>query len=165
LGIWFFRRRKPPAALEIIQANNLQGVGGWLAVLGLVLAIGLARQLFFVVSYYLDPEIISIYAQFPLMGYGEALINASVIFFLGLTIYQMASHGRFFKLVFSIQAAILIVGYPLDTVWVGWFIGVPIDQLIVPEEAGQYIGGTFWELIWLWYVYKSQRVKNTFGPA
>ena len=70
-----------------------------------------------------------------------------------------------FKQWFLYQWIAIPVVFALDAVWTSTILGAPMSQVLTREALATPIAGFVLTGIWVAYVYKSVRVRNTFGGA
>lgn len=97
--------------------------------------------------------------------YGEVAIN--LVFFgiqvaVAIALWRKSTH---FRRLFLLQWFAIPAVFVLDMAWVSGTLGVSVDKLMTPDTLGSTIGSMIGVGLWVWYVFASKRVKNTFvGP-
>jgi hypothetical protein len=141
---------------------GLVGFGGWLMLLAFFLALSLLRNLAELGS---SGEAYSQLMGLPngaLATYGEVALSLA---FLALQIVVFVSRLRRshrFKQLFFYQWVAIPIVFVLDTVWISALLGVPVGQVLSADSLGAAVGSFVVTGIWVAYVYKSVRVRNTF---
>jgi hypothetical protein len=146
---------------------ELTGIGGWLGLLAFGQVTGILRLLVSLGQYYtmLDPQVT---AKFPTAIWGEAAMNALVIWLCVYTAVLFFRHSRNFPRCFIWQMIAVICMPIVDLLWVAFMIslasGRPFTEFLTLEakEGGQIIAAVIGALIWIPYILRSRRVANTF---
>jgi hypothetical protein len=145
---------------------ELKGIGGWLGLLAFGQVTGILRLLVSLGQYYstLDPQVM---AKFPTAIWGEAAMNALVIWLCVYTVVLFFRHSRKFPRFFIWQIIVVICMPIADLLWVAFMIslasGRPFTELkLEANEAGQIATGLIGAAIWIPYILRSRRVRNTF---
>jgi hypothetical protein len=146
---------------------ELTGIGGWLGLLAFGQMMGILRLLVSLGQYYttLDPQVT---AKFPTAVWGEAAMNAVVIWLCVYTAVLFFRHSRNFPRFFIWQMIAVICMPIVDLLWVAFMIslasGRPFTEFLTLEakEGAQIIAAVIGALIWIPYILRSRRVANTF---
>jgi hypothetical protein len=168
----------PPAAREpVVDAAaathfkdvkpDLKGIGGWLWLLAFGQVAGILRVIVTLVQYYitLDPQVT---VKFPAAIWGEAAINALVIWLFVHTAVLFFRRSRNFPRFFIWQMIVLICAPIADLLWVALMIarasGQPFADFLTldAKDGGQIIVTLIAASIWITYILRSRRVANTF---
>jgi hypothetical protein len=145
-----------------------RGIGGWLLVVAFGQVVGPLQLIVALGQYYLDPENLKVFGQFPLAMYGELAMNAGMLLLAVITAVLFFRKSRYFPRFFIAELLAVIGLAVLSTVWVAFAFssqrGVPISEFLVVERQDvlQFCSAVVVALIWIPYILKSRRVKNTF---
>ena len=157
LLVRYFRQRRTAQP----STQPIAGIGGWLALLGFGLCVGLLRSIVELIvgwsdyiSGFQNPA-----AYVPLVAMGLATL-ALVIVQLW-TIVAFFQKQRAFKTAFLILWAMFVL-VPLVTLLLLTVPGVQFEMIWPGGEFGRTIGASIGMGLWYWYVCVSERVKNTF---
>jgi len=94
--------------------------------------------------------------------YGENTLTVAMLALEVVTIFAMYSKSYLFPRLFLIQWIALLVYIILDVVLVSAVFSIPAGSLFSGDEMGKTIGSIIAGFIWVLYMFKSKRVKNTF---
>ena len=145
--------------------GNLVGFGGWL----MLLAIGQTLSPFRTVA-----ELFSSsegYQQLmplpngPLAVYGEIVLLLAFAALQVVVVFAMFRRSPRFKQLFLYQWIAIPLVFVLDAAWISTVLGAPMskvlagDALVAPTTSFVLTG------IWVAYVYRSVRVRNTFDST
>ncbi|EAR08309.1 DUF2569 domain-containing protein [Reinekea blandensis] len=154
------------------ERNDLQGLGGWLILIGIGVVIGPFRTLFtFGPIYYgifTDGTfglLTSQWSEFyhPLWApvlIGETLYNSLMLIVSVVMIYLFFTKHYLFPKVYIAVVVVSLVFIPLDS-WLLSFI-LPGEPMFGPEALGEFARTLVVALIWIPYMLISKRVKATF---
>jgi len=145
----------------------LSGIGGWLGLLAFGQVVGILRLIVSMGQYYttLSDEL---WKRFPAAIWGEAALNAAMVWLCLYTVVLLVRHSRHFPRFFIWQMIFVVCMPLLDLLWVASMIALamnsPISEYlkIEPKEGGQMIAGAIGAAIWIPYILRSRRVANTF---
>ncbi|CDX11288.1 conserved membrane hypothetical protein [Mesorhizobium sp. ORS 3324] len=148
---------KPPKNPE-----QLVGFGGWLMLLAIGQCLAPFRTL---ADLYSSSEG---YQRLMSLPNGPLAVDGEIVLSLGFALLQlivlvaMLRRSPRFKQLFLYQWIAIPFAFALDAVWTATILGAPIGQIL----AGDALVAPVLTAIWVAYVYKSVRVRNTFGrPA
>jgi hypothetical protein len=153
------------------EKKELVGIGGWLTLLAIGLIVGPLRLLGSQATYYSTVPS-QLWTRFPLIIYGEVLLNTSLLLIWMCTAVLFFTKSSRFPSFFLFAYAAAVLLYPLDAalsaVGLSMYTGQPLstfaEQMLDPKEVGQWIAILFSAMIWVPYVRLSKRVANTFSP-
>ncbi|WP_352779644.1 DUF2569 family protein [Mesorhizobium sp. M0571] len=145
--------------------TGLVGIGGWLMLLAIVQALSSLRTLAVLGSSSDGYRQLMTLPNGALAAYGEiALLLAFLVLQLVVFVAMLRRSYRF-KQLFLYQWLAIPIVFILDTMWISAVMGAPVslvlagDALVLPIVTFVLTG------IWVAYVYKSVRVRNTFTKA
>ncbi|KQU94894.1 hypothetical protein ASD99_13865 [Mesorhizobium sp. Root695] len=144
------------------NSADLAGFGGWLMLLAIGQALSPLRTLAELGSS------IDGYNQLMLVPNGPMVVYVEVALLLAFLVLQlvvlvaMLWRSRRFKQLFLIQWLAIPVVFILDAAWVSMALGVPVGQLVTGDTLAVQIVSFVLTGLWVAYVYKSVRVRNTF---
>jgi hypothetical protein len=146
---------------------ELTGIGGWLGLLAFSQVTGILRLVVSLGQYYttIDPQVT---AKFPTAIWGEAAMNAVVVWFCAYTAVLLFRHSRNFPRFFIWQMIAVICMPIADLLWVAFMIslasGRPFADFLTLEakEGGQIVAAVIGALIRIPYILRSRRAANTF---
>jgi hypothetical protein len=140
---------------------NVSGIGGWLALLGFALSVGLIRNaiaFLYEISDFMrgfrNPD-----ADVPLalLGFATSLqlvTNAWVV----IALFRKSRHFTIAYFAFWQMSAIV----PLSALTVLTVPGVTLDMVLPLEDLTRSIASFVILGLWFWYLRASARVRNTF---
>lgn len=159
----------PATANASNGATGPRGIGGWLLVVAFGQVVGLIQLLVLLGQYYLDPENLKAFEQFPLVMYGELVMNLVLLLLALVTAILFFRKSTYFPRVFIGELVAIPAFAILGTVWVALAfstqLGAPFREFLVIEQQDVVPFGlaVVAALIWIPYTLKSRRVKNTFA--
>ncbi|WFP74137.1 DUF2569 family protein [Mesorhizobium sp. WSM4906] len=151
------------AAKPSQNPGDLVGFGGWL----MLLAIGQTLAPFRTLA-----ELFSSsegYQQLMTLPNGPLAVCGEIVLLLGFTLLQlvvlvaMLRRSPRFKRLFLYQWIAIPFVFALDAVWTSTILGAPLSQVLAKDALVAPIAGFVLTGIWVAYVFKSVRVRNTFG--
>ncbi|MGP0834066.1 DUF2569 family protein [Serratia sp. CY85251] len=149
--------------------GRLAGVGGWLGFLIAVLFIGGVFSL--LVSFgggtwkeveKQNPSLLThaAFQNLQMMDRGVQFVVGALLFYCGYILYSKAVPE-------TLKIAKIIIGlvYPLSIIFRDlfapyFFLGI---SLTGSEVVGDVVKAIVWSIIWTLYLYRSERVKNTYS--
>jgi hypothetical protein len=146
---------------------ELAGIGGWLGLLAFGQVIGILRLLVTLGQYYSTIGN-DLWKQFPTAIWGEAALNALMVWICVYTLVLMIRRSRLFPRFFIWQMIFVICMPLVDLLWIASIIALtlqkPVSEFMTLEakEGGQILAGVIGAAIWIPYILKSRRVRNTF---
>lgn len=145
-----------------------RGIGGWLLLIAFGQVIGTLRLLATLALHYSVPQNQEFFRQYPATAYGELALNAFMVLLAIWTLSLFFRESRYFPRFFVGEVVATIALPILNTVWVALTlsrqIGAPFSGFFFfePVEIAQLGLAVIAALIWIPYVLRSRRVKNTF---
>ncbi|WP_049735494.1 DUF2569 family protein [Rhizobium ecuadorense] len=142
--------------------NGPSGFGGWLLLLAIAEVIGLLKILGAVA------KSIENYAEYDgggggqLVFIGEAALNFALMAIQVVVIWFMFKKDRIFPKLFFYQWIAIPVALVLDIAFVSTVLGVGVNQLLTAEVVAPSVFSIIFTGLWVWYLSKSVRVRNTF---
>ncbi|WP_245321836.1 DUF2569 family protein [Mesorhizobium sp. WSM1497] len=94
--------------------------------------------------------------------YGEVALLLAFMVLQLVVLVAMLRRSLRFKQLFLIQWLAIPVAVILDAIWVSTAIGVSVRQVVTGEALATHIVSFVLIGLWVAYVYKSVRVRNTF---
>lgn len=138
----------------------LEGIGGWLALLAFVQAVGVARLLFGFFQQLQGYGPLASLSGGPLVVVLEVAMNLGLIALALATTYALFMKKRTFVRLFLWQWLAIPVVFVLDWVLVASALDVPLAALAGPEDT-RAVSTFLATALWVWYTRKSKRVANT----
>jgi hypothetical protein len=139
--------------------EGLVGIGGWLILVAIGQVLGPLKRLASLFDYYtrLDGDL---WTKFPIVFYGEAVLNISVFAIIIYTSYLFFAKSRLFPTFFVYEYVASILLLPLDTAFaaatLGAYTGRSINEftakMLDPEAIGQWIALIIIAAIWIPYI-------------
>ena len=93
---------------------------------------------------------------------GEAVITATLVILQVVVVWFMLKKDRLFPTLFFYQWIAIPVAFVLDIALVSAVLGVGVKQLLTAEIVSPSVAAFIVTGLWMWYVSKSVRVRNTF---
>ena len=152
------------AAPRVEIPTSPQGIGGWLILIAIGQVLGPLRVLADLAQTYGSADMARAFKTIPLAMYGTLVIDLAYAIFMLATTVVFFTHKRFFKIMFTWEIFGIFLVVLLEFLWMSATINVPASKLIDASagEIGQSIGATVAGLVWVAYVWRSKRVRNTF---
>jgi hypothetical protein len=146
--------------MTTVDKANLEGIGGWLALLAVVQVIGIARLLFsFLQQFQFYGPLFGLPGGYAVVIL-ETALNLGMIALVFATTYALFMKKRTFVRLFFYQWLAIPVLFVLDWAIVAVALGIPVDMFSDLADArtiSTFVGTG----IWVWYTRKSKRVANT----
>jgi hypothetical protein len=144
------------------KPTSLVGFGGWLMLLAIAQALSPLRTLAALSTSSEGYQKLMTLPNGALATYGEiALLLAFLVFQLVVLVAMLRRSPRF-KQLFLCQWIAIPVVFVLDTVWISMVLGIPISQTLEGGAVAALMTSFVLTGIWVAYVFKSARVRNTF---
>ena len=147
---------------------ELSGLGGWLTLVALGQIIGFLRFAVDVGKYYAKDLDEKVWTQFPLTMWGEAAMNVFLAALFVCTIVLMFRRSREFPRYFIAQFPVVILTPFVSNLWVALTLAAATGKSMTEfmsmteKEAVGIFTTIVGAAIWIPYMLRSQRVKNTF---
>lgn len=156
---WFARR-------SASGDRVLVGFGGWL----LLLAIGQTLAPFRTIAETgkVLEETYDQLMMFPngqVVLYGELAITAAFLALQLVTIVLMYRKSRLFRPFFVYQWLAIPVAFVLELLLVSTALDMPLGPLFAAAGPEQTLAAFIITGLWVWYLFKSVRVRNTFDQS
>ncbi|MER8867063.1 DUF2569 domain-containing protein [Mesorhizobium sp. M0751] len=138
------------------------GIGGWLMLLAILQALSPLRTLVSLGSSSEGYRQLRTLPNGTLAVYGEIALLLAFMVFQVVVLFAMLLRSYRFKLLFLYQWLAIPIVFILDAVWISAVMSAPVSlvlaggALVMPAVSFVLTG------IWVAYVYKSVRVRNTF---
>ncbi|RWD98376.1 DUF2569 family protein [Mesorhizobium sp.] len=143
--------------------DSLVGFGGWLMLLAIGQALSPFRTLGELFSSSEGYQQLMPLANGPLAVCGEIVLLLAFAVLQVVVLFAMLRRSPSFKRLFLYQWIAIPVVFILDAVWTSTVLGVPMSQVLARDALVAPIASFVVTGIWVAYVYKSVRVRNTFG--
>ncbi|MER9299037.1 DUF2569 family protein [Mesorhizobium sp. M0621] len=143
----------------------LVGIGGWLMLLAIGQALSPLRTLADFANSADGYQQLMTLSNGPLAVYGEVALNLAFLALQLVVLVSMLRRSHRFPQLFLLQWLAIPVVFVLDTIWVASVLGVPVSQVLVGNALAAHIVSFVLTGLWVAYVYKSVRVRNTFTRA
>ncbi|MER8961458.1 DUF2569 family protein [Mesorhizobium sp. M0701] len=150
------------AAKPLQDTSALVGFGGWLMLLAILQAFSPLRTLVSLGSSSEGYRQLMTLPNGTLAVYGEIALLLAFVVFQVVVLFAMLLRSYRFKQLFLYQWFAIPIVFILDAVWISAVMSAPVslvlewDALVMPAVSFVLTG------IWVAYVYKSVRVRNTF---
>lgn len=149
-------------AVPQVSQGRLQGLGGWLSLVGIGQVLGPIRLLVSLGSYYASRQTQAAFAQAPLALGGELALNIACFVFVIFCAYAFFARKRYFPLLFVLEVASGPALVALDALWVSATTSVALSAALDADDMLTSILISIPGALWIIYMYKSSRVRNTF---
>jgi hypothetical protein len=158
IGYFIWRRATAP---ENRGASGPVGIGGWLWLLALCQTLAPLKTLASLLpdDRYADRLLAMPHGSIALYGVTALLIAFGL--FQCVVIVQMYRRRRSFPTLFLYQW-IAYPGIAIASALLAVGLGIPIDDVLAPEQVKESVGDTIGWGVWTLYVFRSVRVRNTF---
>ncbi|UCI05879.1 DUF2569 family protein [Mesorhizobium sp. B1-1-8] len=153
------------AARPSQNPGELVGFGGWLLLLAIGQTLSLFRTLADLVSSSDGYKQLMPLPNGPLAVYGEIGLLLAFTALQVVVLVAMLRRSPRFKQLFLYQWIAIPLVFVLDAVWTSTILGAPISQVVAGDALVAPIVSFVLTGIWVAYIHKSIRVKNTFGEA
>jgi len=154
------------------ERQDLQGLGGWLILVGIGAVVGPFQLLFIMATLYLPIFSDGTWSALTTAGseyynalwapilVGEIAFNTAMIAASFYLMYLFFSKQRNFPRLYIAIAVVSLVFIPIDA----WFVSfvLPGEPMFDPETAKEFARTAVVALIWIPYMLVSKRVKATF---
>ncbi|RWA76748.1 DUF2569 family protein [Mesorhizobium sp.] len=144
---------------------DLVGFGGWLLLLAIGQTLSPFRTLAELFSSSQGYQQLLTQPNGPLAVCGEIVLLLAFAALQVIVLAAMLRRSPRFKQWFLYQWIAIPFVFALDAFWTSTILGAPISQILTREALATSIAGFVLTGIWVAYVYKSVRVRNTFGRA
>ena len=154
-----------PAVIEPPRTSippSSSGIGGWLILMAIGQVLGPLRTLVSLGTTYSSQDVQLALNKLPVTMYGTLSIDILSFLFVVATAIAFFAQKRIFKTMFTIEVFGVLLVYPITYAWVSATSGIPVNQLLSADDLGKAIGAFLVGLIWVAYVWRSKRVRNTF---
>ncbi|MER8374260.1 DUF2569 family protein [Mesorhizobium sp. M1406] len=142
--------------------ETLVGIGGWLMLLAIGQALSPLRTLLVLGSSSEGYNQLMLVPNGPMVVYGEVALLLAFLVLQLVVLVAMLRRSSWFKQLFLIQWLAIPVVFILDAAWVSAALGVAVGQVITGGALAAPIVSFVLTGLWVAYVYKSVRVRNTF---
>lgn len=150
------------SSTSVVVQSGPVGIGGWLGLLAFGQTIGPLRtmgQMGISLENYKPTMTIP---NGPAAFYGEVAINLAFCVLQVATAIALWRKSPYFQRLFLFQWIAIPVVLVVDMFWVSTSVGVSVDKVMSPELVGSTFGSFISVAPWVWYVFVSRRVRNTF---
>ena len=151
------------AAKPSQNPEALVGFGGWLMLLAIGQALSPLRTLADFANSADGYQRLMTLSNGPLAVYGEVALNLGFLALQLIVLVSMLRRSLRFPQLFLLQWLAIPVVFVLDTIWIALILGVPVNQVLAGDALVAPIASFVGTGIWVAYVYKSIRVRNTFN--
>ena len=160
------------STLNSLPTNKLQGLDGWLILVGFGLILGLIKVIAFVISTFMpvikgdflatlaNPNAPEFIPNFALLFYAELMVNTFLILMLIYLLYLFFKKKKSFPKNYIFISLFAIIVIPVDAYLVS--VVIPDEKIWDVETLKSFIQTLLSGAIWIPYMLKSQRVRNTF---
>lgn len=140
----------------------LVGFGGWLMLLAIGQALSPLRTLADLANSVEGYQQLMTLSNGPLVVYGDVAFNLAFLALQLVVLVSMLRRSHRFPQLFLSQWFAIPVVFILDTIWISSILGVPVNQVFAGDALVAPIAAFVVTGIWVAYVYRSVRVRNTF---
>lgn len=140
----------------------LVGFGGWLMLLAIGQTLSPLRTLADFANSADGYQQLMTFSNGPLAVYGEVALNLAFLALQLVVIVSMLRRSHRFPQLFLLQWLAIPVVFALDTIWIASILGVPVSQVLAGDALAAPIASFVGTGIWVAYVCRSVRVRNTF---
>lgn len=167
-----FSQPASSSAAATTSGSQLKGLGGWLILIGFGLIIGPIRQIIALSSGYkpyLDTDLFerlttpsssSYVPNFKLLFYGEILVSIFLILLSFYLLFLFFTKNKKFPKNYIFISLFIILYIPVDAFLVTTVL--PNANIVDGEMVKSFFQTLISGAIWIPYMMKSERVKNTF---
>ncbi|RUT95781.1 DUF2569 family protein [Mesorhizobium sp. USDA-HM6] len=145
--------------------DSLVGIGGWLMLLAIGQVLSPFRTLAELFSLSEGYQQLMPLPNGPLAVCGEIVLLLAFAALQVVVLFAMLRRSPRFKRLFFYQWIAIPVVFILDAVWTSAVLGAPIRQILAGDALVAVIASFAVTGIWVAYVYRSVRVRNTFDRA
>ncbi|MGX5828717.1 DUF2569 family protein [Mesorhizobium sp. 43Arga] len=149
------KRPRPP--------KDLEGFGGWLMLLAIGQSLSPLRTLLELARSVKDYQRLITLPNGPLAVYGETALNLAFLVLQLVVLISMLRRSQHFPKLFICQWFAIPILFILDTVWISRTLSIPMSQLLDGDTLISAVIAVATTGLWAAYVYRSVRVRNTFG--
>ncbi|MFD1983281.1 DUF2569 family protein [Mesorhizobium newzealandense] len=144
------------------NSADLVGFGGWLMLLAIGQTLSPLRTLATLGSSRDGYNQLMLVPNGPMVVYGEVALLLAFLVLQLVVLVAMLRRSLRFKQLFLIQWLAIPVVFILDAIWISTGLGVPVGQVVTGHALAAPIVSFVLTGLWVAYVYKSVRVRNTF---
>jgi hypothetical protein len=145
------------------RPTDLEGFGGWLMLLAIGQSLSPLRTLVELARSVKDYQRLITLPNGPLAVYGETALNLAFLVLQLVVLISMLRRSQNFPKLFICQWFAIPILFILDTVWISRILGIPMNQLLDGDTLISAVIAVATTGLWAAYVYRSVRVRNTFG--
>ena len=154
------------------ESERLQGLGGWLVLVGIGIVVSPLRTAFIVLTLYVPIFTDGTWEAITTVGaenyhpmwapliIGEVVINTIFILASCYLAYLFFTKRNFFPLLFIYVALASVLFVPLDA-WVASFV-LTDEPIFDPATTEEFARALVYAIVWIPYMLSSKRVKATF---
>jgi hypothetical protein len=147
------------------SGQELAGFGGWLLLLAIGETLAPLRTLAEMGSELDSFRQLMAMPNGTFVVYGEVALSLAFVALQLVVLVAMFRRSPRFRQLFVCQWLALPISFVLDTLLVSSGLGVSIGEVITPQSLGALVGSLVVSGLWVAYLYKSVRVRNTFGTS
>ncbi|RRI00872.1 DUF2569 family protein [Mesorhizobium tamadayense] len=144
---------------------DLVGFGDWLLLLAIWQTLSRLRTLAELGSSWQGYQQLMLLPNGPLAVYGEIALSLTFVVLQVLVLVAMLRRSPRYKQLFLYQWVAIPLVAILDVLWVSTILGVPMSRVLAGDTVATPVVAFILTGIWVAYVHKSVRVRNTFGGA
>ena len=145
--------------------DSLVGFGGWLMLLAIGQCLSPFRTLAELLSSSEGYHALMTLPNGALAVCGEIVLLLAFAALQVIVLVAMLRRSARFKRLFLYQWIAIAVVFVLDAVWISVIVGAPMSQVLAGDTLVAPIVSFVVTGIWVAYVHKSVRVRNTFDRA
>lgn len=150
------------AAKPSQNPSTLLGIGGWLMLLAILQALSPLRTLADLANSAEGYRQLMTQPNGAVAAYGEIALNLAFLALQATVLVSMLRRDYRFPRLFLYQWLAIPLLSILDTLWISSIMGVPASQVLVGQALAGLLASFVVTGLWVAYVYRSVRVRNTF---
>jgi hypothetical protein len=164
----------PSATVNTTTPNNsqLKGLDGWLILVGFGLILGIIKLIVSIISIYkpvIDADILvkltnpnstEYIPNFALLFYSEIIVNAFLVLMMFYLLYLFFNKKKNFPKNYIFISLFAIIVIPVDSYLISNIL--PNEKFLDAETLKSFFQSLLSGAIWIPYMLKSIRVRNTF---
>jgi hypothetical protein len=140
----------------------LKGIGGWLVLVAIGQIIGVIKVIVSTVEYYTGPGVHEAFEKLSIAMNAELTLNATYIALVIFTTYAFFSEKRYFRILYILEILLSPILIIVDAMLLSLFTTLSFSKALDTDLLARTVGACLPGTIWIIYMFRSRRVKNTF---